>query len=45
MCQIPIKMLKQHAIPKLSVQNLKIHQKSAEKLVKNESCTRPTQPF
>ena len=36
MCQIPIKMLKQHAIPKSSLQNLFLHQKGAKKLVKNE---------
>ena len=34
MCQIPIKMLKQHAIPNSSLHNLKIY--CTEKLVKDE---------
>ena len=34
-CQIPIKMLKQHATPNSSLQNLNIHQKGVEKLVKD----------
>ena len=37
MHQIPIKMLKQHGIPNASLHNVKIiHQKGAEKLVKDE---------
>ena len=36
MCQILIKMLKQHATPNSSLHNLFIHQKGAEKLVKDE---------
>ena len=37
LCQIPIKMLKQHTIPNSSLHNLKIYyQKGAEKLVKDE---------
>ena len=37
MCQIPIKMLKQHAIRNSSLHNLKIYSsKGAEKLVKDE---------
>ena len=43
MCQIPIKMLKQHAISNSSLQNLKInHQKGADKLVKEELCMKIT---
>ena len=37
MCQIPIKMLKQHAIPNSVLQILKIYSsRGAEKLVKDE---------
>ena len=36
-CQIPIEMLKQHAIPNSSLHNLRFtHKKGAEKLVKDE---------
>ena len=36
MCQIPIKMFKQEATQNSSLHNLKIYQKGAEKLVKDE---------
>ena len=36
MCQIPVKMFKQHAIPNSSLLNLKTYQKGVEKLVKDE---------
>ena len=37
--QISVKILKHHAIPKSSLQNLQIfHQKGPEKLVKHELC-------
>ena len=39
MYQIPIKMLKQHATPNSGLHNLKIHQKGAEKLVKDTKCS------
>ena len=39
MCQMPIKILKQHAIPNLCLQNLKIYSsKVYRKLVKDELC-------
>ena len=40
MSQIPTRMLKQHAIPNSSLENLKkfIHQKGAENLAKDEFC-------
>ena len=38
-CQIPIKILKQHPIPNSILQNLRfIHQKGAARLVKHELC-------
>ena len=36
MCKIPIKMLKQQATPNSRLRNLKIYQKGAEKLAKDE---------
>ena len=46
MCQIQTKMLKQHANPNSSLQNLKIYSsKDAENIAKDELCMQLTQQF